>query len=293
MPPNASLHGIAVDRLMRVNLIALGTLFPAGTRAADFWCAAAEARYCARAAERVGGGSVPMVLLCVLYAWMAFTAQRLWAANRFEGASLEALQVEVMGVQFQWYFRYPGEDAAFGTVRPEMVKAAAGNPLGLDKRDPAAADDIVASELVLPAGREVDLTLARVDVIHGFFVPAMRLKQNAVPGMVLHVHFTPQRCGRVSHPVQPGVRPGARKNAGDDACAACRRIRGVAGGTRGAGARCELGDGGPMSDPINFAPGAIGGMTRAIPGRRGARGYGGASSRQIIAWSGSSTWCWR
>ena len=49
--------------------------------------------------------------------------------------------------------------------------------------------------MVLPAGREVDLTLRAVDVIHGFFVPAMRLKQNTVPGMALHVHFTPEKVG--------------------------------------------------------------------------------------------------
>jgi cytochrome c oxidase subunit 2 len=53
----------------------------------------------------------------------------------------------------------------------------------------------VASELVLPVNREVDLQLRSLDVIHGFFVPAMRLKQNAVPGSALHVHFTPVREG--------------------------------------------------------------------------------------------------
>jgi cytochrome c oxidase subunit II len=70
------------------------------------------------------------------------------------------------------------------------VRAAAGNPLGLDSADLHGADDIVSSELVLPAGREVDLRLRSHDVIHGLFIPGMRLKQNAVPGMVLHVHFT-------------------------------------------------------------------------------------------------------
>lgn len=197
MPPNASLHGIAVDRLMRWNLIALGSCFliahlllviailrrprPAASPAAlpKMW------------ATEV----VPLLLLCAMYVWMAISAQRLWAANRFEGASPAAMQVEVVGVQFQWYFRYPGEDAVFGMTRPELVNAAAGNPLGLDRQDPHGADDIVASELVLPAGREVDITLRAHDVIHGFFVPAMRLKQNAVPGMVLHVHFTPELAG--------------------------------------------------------------------------------------------------
>ena len=48
---------------------------------------------------------------------------------------------------------------------------------------------------MLPAGREVDLRLRAHDVIHGFFIPGMRLKQNAVPGLVLHVHFTPVTAG--------------------------------------------------------------------------------------------------
>ena len=130
-----------------------------------------------------------------MYAWMAITAQRLWAANRFEGASPEAMQVEVVGQQFQWYFRYPGEDAAFGVTQPSLVNAAAGNPLGLDPQDARGADDLVSSVLELPVGREVDLRLRSLDVIHGFFIPGMRLKQNAVPGLILHIHFTPIAVG--------------------------------------------------------------------------------------------------
>lgn len=193
MPENASLHGASVDWLMRVNLIALGLCFVV----AHLLIGIAIFRRSRKphVATTFWMEGVPMVLLCLLYAWMAISAQRLWALNRFEGASPGALQVEVVGEQFEWYFRYPGDDAKFGTVRPEMAEAAAGNPLGLDQKDPASEDDIVASEMVLPAGREVDVTLRAVDVIHGFFVPAMRLKQNTVPGMVLHVHFTPEVVG--------------------------------------------------------------------------------------------------
>ena len=54
----------------------------------------------------------------------------------------------------------------------------------------------VAAELVLPAGRPVDLRLHAVDVIHGFAVPEMRLKQNAVPGQTIHLHFTPTVAGK-------------------------------------------------------------------------------------------------
>jgi len=108
---------------------------------------------------------------------------------------LEAMQVEVTGMQFAWYFRYPGHDATFGNTKLSLVAPGEGNPLGIDPRDPHSADDIVTSQLVLPAGREVDLTLLSQDVIHGFSVPEMRLKQNALPGQTAHIHFTPTTPG--------------------------------------------------------------------------------------------------
>ena len=114
---------------------------------------------------------------------------------RYTGASPAALQVEAVGVQFAWYFRYPGLDRAFGRTLPTLIAPGEGNPLGLDPADPHAADDFVSSTLVLPANREVDLRLHAQDVIHGFAVPELRLKQNAVPGQSLHIHFTPTTPG--------------------------------------------------------------------------------------------------
>ena len=216
MPPNAALHGIAVDHLMRWNLIALLACFAA----AHAWLIVAILRRRtsvsknvisseAEASQRIPAapqspapelrtrtaGWLLLAALCAMYAWMAVTAQHLWAASRFEGASPEAMQVEVTGQQFQWYFRYPGADAKFGVTRPSLVNAAAGNPVGLDAQDANGSDDLISSILTLPVGREVDLRLRSLDVIHGFFVPAMRLKQNAVPGLVLHIHFTPTVIG--------------------------------------------------------------------------------------------------
>jgi cytochrome c oxidase subunit 2 len=192
MPPNGALHGFAVDRLMKYNLIALGVCFVI----AHLWILLSVFKRRRRDDPQVWTVEfLPLILLCLLYVAMAVTAQRLWASDRFEGPSLEALQVEAVGVQFQWYFRYPGYDQTFGSTRLQLVRPAAGNPLGLDRTDPHSADDFVSSELVLPAGREIDLRLRSHDVIHGLFIPGMRLKQNAVPGMVLHVHFTPVVAG--------------------------------------------------------------------------------------------------
>jgi cytochrome c oxidase subunit 2 len=193
MPPNGALHGVALDQLMKINLSAIGVLF---LIAHLLLCVALLRRYREARPPRFWlAGSLPLILVCGLYLWMTITAQHLWALNRFEGPSPAAMQVEVVGVQFQWYFRYPGADATFGETHPELVNAASGNPLGLDPSNSASMDDVVSSELVLPAGREVDLRLRAHDVIHGFFLPAMRLKQNAVPGLTLHVHFTPMAPG--------------------------------------------------------------------------------------------------
>ncbi len=198
MPANGALHGLAVDRLTKLNLSAVLCLFLLAHLflALTFFRRPFFRRRRSQELPRFSfAESLPLVLICGLYIWMAITAQRLWAANRFEGPSLTAMQVEVVGVQFQWYFRYPGTDATFGATRPALVDAGAGNPLGIDPLDAQGVDDLVSSELVLPAGREIDLRLRAHDVIHGFFIPGMRLKQNAVPGLTLHVHFTPIEPG--------------------------------------------------------------------------------------------------
>jgi cytochrome c oxidase subunit 2 len=211
MPSDGALHGLAIDRLMWWNLAILSALFVLAhilLMAALFRSRSPKQRHSdnqrgeesrdrrQKVSDKLWKSELILLLaLTFLYTWMAISAQRLWATIRYQGAAPQALQVEVTGEQFQWYFRYPGADAAFGLTRPELINAPAGNPLGLDRTDPHSIDDIVSSILVLPAGREVDLNLRSIDVIHGFFIPGMRLKQNAVPGMPMHVHFTPSIPG--------------------------------------------------------------------------------------------------
>ncbi len=133
---------------------------------------------------------LPLAIITTLFIALAVRAESLWAANRYTGPSRTALQIEVTGVQFAWYFRYPGPDATFGVTRPQLVSAAEANPLGIDPADPHSIDDRVTSKLVLPANREIDLTLRSQDVIHGLSIPELRLKQNAIPGQTVHLHFT-------------------------------------------------------------------------------------------------------
>ena len=192
LPPNASLHGVALDQHLLLNLwIAVALLVLAHLLLfAGLLLQRRAAAHSTRLVE-----ALPVAVLAILFAFLALRSERLWAAERYAGANPADLQVEVTGMQFAWYFRYPGPDAAFGRTRPELTEPGAGNPVGLDPADPLGADDFISSELVLPAGREVDLRLHAQDVIHGFSVPAMRLKQNAVPGQTIHVHFTPTTPG--------------------------------------------------------------------------------------------------
>lgn len=192
LPSDASAHGPALDHQLLLSIWIILALF---ALAHLILLIGLAARRHAAQKNIWQIEYLPLFALAILFATLTIRAERLWATARYTGASLTALQVEVTGVQFVWYFRYPGPDATFGVTRPQLVAPGEGNPLGLDPADPHSADDIVSSQLVLPSGREVDLAIRSQDVIHGFSVPEMRLKQNAVPGETIHIHFTPTTPG--------------------------------------------------------------------------------------------------
>jgi len=137
------------------------------------------------------------VLTAVLFVGLNLMGSSVWASERFEPAKPGSVPVEVTGMQFAWYFRYPGADGKFGATNPKLIDPSSGNEsaIGLDTSDPAGKDDVVTGTMYLPLGREVDLRLRAIDVIHSFFVPAMRFKQDAVPGLEIHMHFTPTEIG--------------------------------------------------------------------------------------------------
>jgi cytochrome c oxidase subunit 2 len=193
LPMDGSWHGPALDGHLLLNLwIALGLFALANILLV---VGVVSRRRAHRPIHKLTLEYIPLIAFAAVFFLLGMRANSLWATQRYTGAAPEALQVEVTGVQFAWYFRYPGADATFGRTRNELVSAAEGNPVGLDPSDQHGTDDIVRPQLVLPAGREVDLTLRAVDVIHGFAIPEMRLKQNAVPGETQHIHFTPMQPG--------------------------------------------------------------------------------------------------
>jgi cytochrome c oxidase subunit 2 len=136
-------------------------------------------------------------LTAILFVGLNLMGSRVWAHERFDPAGPGAIKMEATGLQFAWYFRYPGADDKYGKTDPGLVDASAGGEaaVGLDPNDPASKDDVVSGTMYLPVNREVDITLRAQDVIHSLFIPAMRFKQDAVPGLMIHMHFIPTQTG--------------------------------------------------------------------------------------------------
>ena len=126
----------------------------------------------------------------------------------------DALEVEVLGQQWQWRFRFAGEGGKLGGSDARFF--APNNPFGIDPADAAGRDDILVdnNELHLPVNKPVKMLLRSHDVLHDFFVPNFRARQNIVPGQISQFWFTPtvpgryeamcaQLCG-VGHPAMRG-----------------------------------------------------------------------------------------
>jgi len=125
------------------------------------------------------------VLLLVFYAIPAWAKR---VSNLPSGS--DAIIVRVVGEQFAWNVQYPGADGKFG--RTDIKLVSADNPLGLDRKDPDAKDDITTiNQLNIPVGHPVLVHLSSKDVIHSFGLYEMRIKQDAVPGLEMPVWFVP------------------------------------------------------------------------------------------------------
>ena len=103
--------------------------------------------------------------------------------------SLDSIQIRVVGQQFAWNIHYPGPDNIFGTTKVELVDEAE-NPIGLDRSDENAKDDVVTiNQLHIPVNRPINVLLSTKDVIHNFKLPEFRVSQDAISGMEIPVWF--------------------------------------------------------------------------------------------------------
>ena len=198
-PEVASAHGAAIQRMLNFTLLATGAFLVAGHLVLA-WLIARAGRgpsepFAAPSPRTRRLVSVLPALVMALVAEGGVLALALPVWAKYYGPPPpDALPVEVTGRQFFWVVRYPGPDGLFGRTSADRV--GPDNPLGLDKGDSAATDDVVLlNEIHLPRDRPVLLRLRSRDVIHSFWVPELRVKQNLVPGMTIEIWFTPTRAG--------------------------------------------------------------------------------------------------
>jgi len=117
-----------------------------------------------------------------------------WA--KFVEVPDEAHEVEAIGQQWHWTFRYPGADGRFGETDAERISAE--NPFGMDPDDPNGRDDVLvwSPEAHLPVNQPVKFSLRSKDVLHDFAVAQFRVKMDLVPGINTFLWLTPTENGR-------------------------------------------------------------------------------------------------
>jgi cytochrome c oxidase subunit 2 len=193
-PEAASDHGKDYDFMFLVTLAVTGVVFLI-TQFLLFWFAFKYQRDENRKAVFFSHSNkleaiwttVPALAMAVLVAiglksWFKMTGD----------APKGAMQIEMVGKQFNWISRYPGADGELGKRHFTKINDK-DNLLGLDWEDKANMDDIIIpnGEIHLIKGKPVELIIGSRDVIHDVGLSHFRLKVDAVPGITTRMWFTP------------------------------------------------------------------------------------------------------
>ncbi len=136
------------------------------------------------------------LLPSLVFIGIGLWSEDIWTATKSEWRVPKPdVQVEVMAYQFGWNVRYPGPDGVFGAKDRSQMEAT--NPFGIDKYDAAGYDDLVVmNQIHLPINNNVVVNLSTMDVLHSFFLPNFRVKQDAVPGQWIKVWFNGFKTGK-------------------------------------------------------------------------------------------------
>ncbi len=176
-PKDVSEHGRTIDNLFMFILWLTGIVFVV-TELTLFWF---MWKYDERSTKRPvkfshGSHALEIVWTILPAATLLFIAiyqMEAWASAKMLPPDLKPI-VEVTGRQFNWDFRYPGPDQELYTE-----------------------DDIVRTDgkLYLPVNEDVMLRITSLDVLHSFFLPNLRMKQDVVPGMEQSMWFKAKETG--------------------------------------------------------------------------------------------------
>ncbi len=202
MLPDVSTHGAPIDEQMSETMAEAGISFLASQLLLAYFIWKYSRSKATDKIKKFPGGAMAMVLAAFLLvgtevlALGAFGA-RAWAKIYLTPPPANAMPVQVQAGQFAFYFRYPGPDGKFGPIHPDKISEANQNYYGLDPdKDADSKDDIVTAEMAIPVDQPVQLLMHSKDLGHSFFVPALRVHQDFVPGLDLAIHFTANKIGK-------------------------------------------------------------------------------------------------
>jgi cytochrome c oxidase subunit II len=197
--PNASQHGYAIDSMLEMLHWFMLVLFVGWGSFYAYTLWRFQAKKSPKASYVGSTSHLPTkleggVLVLEIVILLAFAAP-IWA-NRVDQfpTGPNVIHLRAVGQQFLWTFQYTGPDGKFGFRSPKLVSSS--NPLGLDRTDLDAFDDLTATgELHVPVNHPVIVDVMSKDVIHDFCIPNMRIAQDAIPGSVIPMWFIPVKTG--------------------------------------------------------------------------------------------------
>ena len=192
LPVAASEHGVKVDNLMNINWIVLFAVFFL-TQILLFTFAFKYRYNKNRRAYYFHDNNkleaIWTIIPTIVLAALITTGLLEWNNITDPDKHKNGMQVQVYGKQFDWTARYAGKDNQLARSDFRMITDV--NPLGIDASDKSGKDDIIAKELYLPVGVNIEMVINSRDVIHSAFLPHFRVQMNAVPGMTTRFHFKP------------------------------------------------------------------------------------------------------
>ena len=197
--PNISEHGDAIDRQFNFTAIVVAIAFVSSQLALAWAIVKFGRKGNERAVYSHGNNKVEWlwtIITAGVFIIVAIFGQMVWYRLHITPVAANAVPIEVVAQQFQWNFHYPGADQTMGKTDARYINDGSLNFIGLDPDDAAGKDDIQMSTLIVPLDRPVSILMRSKDVIHSFWVPALRIKQDAVPGMNVRIHFTAKQVGK-------------------------------------------------------------------------------------------------
>lgn len=180
LPPNVSTYGSEIDSFFYVIYYITLVVFILVAACQLYFMFKYRFKEGRKARYYHGNNTLEIVwtsATCIAMLVLALASKPVWSKIKQE-LPPPNLVVQVTGKQFNWEMLYPGPDNVFGTEDDYQID----------------------NQLHVPVNKVVHVVLKSKDVIHSFFVPQLRLKQDSVPGREITAWFEATKPGKYEIP---------------------------------------------------------------------------------------------